>query len=83
MILMALLGHLDWRLGTEGPHSDPADKTFNLTLIVLFISSNTFHFKLFCLVILFTIVFYVSLFGNKISITALLNVFYFRFSFIV
>ena len=30
---------------------------FSLTLIVLFISSDTFHFKLFCLVILFTIVF--------------------------
>ena len=23
-----LLGHLDWGLGNEGPHSDPADKTF-------------------------------------------------------
>ena len=22
------LGHLDWGLGTKGPHSDPADKTF-------------------------------------------------------
>ena len=21
------LGHLDWGLGTKGPHSDPADKT--------------------------------------------------------
>ena len=23
-----LLGHLDWGLGTKGPHSDPAEKTF-------------------------------------------------------
>ena len=23
-----LLGHLHWVLGTKGPHSDPADKTF-------------------------------------------------------
>ena len=23
-----LFGHLDWGLGTKGPHSDPADKTF-------------------------------------------------------
>ena len=23
-----LLGHLDWGLGNEGLHSDPADKTF-------------------------------------------------------
>ena len=23
-----LLGYLDWGLGTKGPHSDPADKTF-------------------------------------------------------
>ena len=30
---------------------------FSLTLILLFISSDTFNFKLFCLVILFTIVF--------------------------
>ena len=22
------LGHLDWGLGTKGPHSDPADKTY-------------------------------------------------------
>ena len=21
-------GHLDWELGTKGPRSDPADKTF-------------------------------------------------------
>ena len=55
---------------------------FSLNLIVLFISSNTFH-----LVILFSYFiyysFYVSLFGNKISNKALLNVFYFRFSFTV
>ena len=23
-----LLGHLDWGMGTKGPHGDPADKTF-------------------------------------------------------
>ena len=23
-----LLGHLDWGLGTKGPHSNPADKTY-------------------------------------------------------
>ena len=23
-----LLRHLDWGLGTKGPHSDPAEKTF-------------------------------------------------------
>ena len=23
-----LSGHLDWGLGSKGPHSDPADKTF-------------------------------------------------------
>ena len=26
--MKVLLGHLDWRLGTKGQHSDPADKTF-------------------------------------------------------
>ena len=26
--IKVLLGHLDWGLGTKGPHSDPADKTF-------------------------------------------------------
>ena len=26
--MKVLLGHLDWGLGTKGPHSDPADKTF-------------------------------------------------------
>ena len=25
--MMVLLGHLDWGLGTKGPHNDPADKT--------------------------------------------------------
>ena len=30
------LGHLDWGLGTKGPQSDPADKTF----FVLHIVSN-------------------------------------------
>ena len=33
---MVLLGHLDWGLGTEGPYSDPADKTF----LGLYIVSN-------------------------------------------
>ena len=26
--MKVLLGHLNWGLGTKGPHSDPADKTF-------------------------------------------------------
>ena len=26
--MKVLLGHLDWGLGTKGPQSDPADKTF-------------------------------------------------------
>ena len=26
--MKVLLGHLDWGLGTKGPHNDPADKTF-------------------------------------------------------
>ena len=26
--MSVLLGHLDWVLGTKGPHSDPADKTY-------------------------------------------------------
>ena len=26
--MKVLLGHLDWGLGAEGLHSDPADKTF-------------------------------------------------------
>ena len=30
------LGHLDWGLGTKGPHSDPAGKTF----LGLFFVSN-------------------------------------------
>ena len=29
-----LLGHLDWELGTKGPQSDPADKTFSGLCIV-------------------------------------------------
>ena len=26
--MKVLFGHLDWGLGTKGPHSNPADKTF-------------------------------------------------------
>ena len=26
--MKVLLGYLNWGLGTKGPHSDPADKTF-------------------------------------------------------
>ena len=26
--MKVLLGHLDWVLGTKGPHSDPTDETF-------------------------------------------------------
>ena len=55
---------------------------FSLTLIVLFISSDTFHLViLFSYFIYYT--FHVSIFGSKISIRALLNVFCFRFSFIL
>ena len=34
--MKVLLGHLDWGMGTKGPQSDPADKTF----LVLHIVSN-------------------------------------------
>ena len=34
--MKVFLGHLDWGLGTKGPHSDPADKTF----LGLHIASN-------------------------------------------
>ena len=34
--MKVLLGHLDWGLGTKGPHSDSADKT----LLSLYIVSN-------------------------------------------
>ena len=34
----ALLGHLDWGLGTKDPCSDPADKT----LSAMFVSGQTF-----------------------------------------
>ena len=49
---------------------------FSLTLILFFISSDTFHLViLFCYFICYT--FYVSLFDKKISSRALLNVFLF------
>ena len=32
--MKVLLGHLDWRLVTKGPHSDPAHKTFRDLCIV-------------------------------------------------
>ena len=32
--MKVLLGHLDWRLGTNGPHSDSGDKTFSSLCIV-------------------------------------------------
>ena len=32
--MKVLLGHLDWRLGTKGPHSNPADKTLLIQHIV-------------------------------------------------
>ena len=34
--MKVFLGHLDWGLGTEGPHNDPVDKT----LLGLHIVSN-------------------------------------------
>ena len=39
--MKVLLGHLDWGLGTKGPHSDPADKTF----LGLCIVSNVFKWS--------------------------------------
>ena len=32
--MKVLLGHLDWGLGTKGPHSDAGDKTFSGLRIV-------------------------------------------------
>ena len=40
-----LLGYLDWVLGTKGPHSDLADKTF----LGLCIVSNVFKWSNFLL----------------------------------
>ena len=42
--MKVLLGHLDWGLGTKGPHIDPADKTFLCLHIVSNVSkwSNLF-----------------------------------------
>ena len=37
--MKVLLGHLDWGLGTKGPHSDPAEKTF-LNLDIVSVVSN-------------------------------------------
>ena len=36
--MKVLLGYLDWGLGTKGPHSDPADKTFLSPCIVSSVS---------------------------------------------
>ena len=38
------LGHLAWGLGTKGPHSDPAEKTFFWVCILpaMFLSGRTF-----------------------------------------
>ena len=43
--MKVLLGHLEWGLGTKGPHSDPADKTF----LGLCIVSNVFKWSNFLL----------------------------------
>ena len=43
--MKVLLGHLDWGLGTKGPHSDPADKTF-LGLHIVSNVSNVSNFLL-------------------------------------
>ena len=37
--MKVLLGYLDWGLGTKGPHSDPAEKTF-LSLDIVSVVSN-------------------------------------------
>ena len=31
--MKVLLGHLDWGLGTKGPHSDQADKIFLVCIL--------------------------------------------------
>ena len=36
--MKVILGHLDWGLGTKGPHIDPADKTFSGLHIVSIVS---------------------------------------------
>ena len=41
--MKVLLEHLDWGLGTKGPHSDPADKTF----LGLCIFSNVSKWSIF------------------------------------
>ena len=43
--MKVLLGHLDWVLGTKGPHSDPADRTY----LDLFIVSNVSKWSNFLL----------------------------------
>ena len=41
--MKVLFGHLHWRLGTKGRHSDPADKTFSIcVLLAMFLSGQTF-----------------------------------------
>ena len=52
----------------------------SITLIWLFFSSDTSHLVIFCSFFIFY-TFYVSLFDNKISIRALLNVFLFEVPF--
>ena len=44
-IMKVLSGHLYWGLGTKGPHSDPADKTF-LGLHIVSNVSNVSNFLL-------------------------------------
>ena len=40
--MKVLLGYLDWGLGSKGPHSDPADKSFWVcALSVMFLSGQT------------------------------------------
>ena len=40
--MKVILGHLDWGLGTKGPHNESADKTFLGLHIVMFLSGQNF-----------------------------------------
>ena len=41
--MKVLLEHLDWGLGSKGPHSDPAGKTFWVCVLsAMFLSGQTF-----------------------------------------
>ena len=44
--MKVLLGYLDWRMSTKGPHCDPADKHFWIcVLLAMFLSVQNFYQK--------------------------------------